>query len=454
LDLEEENVRRHIYSVAAVAAAALVGTSAAAFGAAVRVDVNGEFVGDNNNNGFPNNNVPSNWTVYGTGTGGGQVYTYNQGNASNVFCVQNEDEDAQRALIVNTAGQVGVYPAGHGLLFGGNTTGTASTWGVGQTIASTAGKVYWISGAQGASADWSTAQQQKYAFDWGMENGGSVAGGGLLSSGNIRRSGGGLQDGRFSHAIVATGSQVTAHVGLRCNTTNVSTDINAYADGVRVYAIDVPVNPSLQNGSFEGGSTDISNYNAKGIAGNGGTYAQQDLIDGWIPLGGGAAQRQRYNLDNVLAVSGNSFQIDQNKGYGRTFAMQRVDAGDAGSTYLLSGSIRNDSAESNSLIGIDPTGGTDPTSASIIWSTAGAIGAFGAVTVNGGVPVTDLTGNGVTVFLASGYNGANNRSGGDSGGRFDNLALAIVPVPEPTALAAIALAAGVPLLRRSRRQGA
>jgi hypothetical protein len=440
--------------VAAIAAAALVGTSAAAaFGAAVRVDTNGEFVGDNDSNGFPNGNVPSNWTVYGTGTGGGQVYTYNQGNASNVFSVQNEDEDAQRALIANTAGQVGVYPAGHGLLFGGNTTGTASTWGVGQSIAATAGKVYWISGCQGASADWSGTQSGKYAFDWGMENGGSVAGGGLLSSGNIRRSGGGLQDGRFSHAIVATGSQVTAHVGLRCNTNSVSQDINVYADGVRVYAIDVPVNTSLQNGNFEGGSVDISGYNAKGVAGNGGTYAQQDLIDGWIPLGGGAAQRERYNLDNVLAVSGNSFQIDQNKGYGRTFAMQRVDAGDAGSTYLLSGSIRNDSAESNSLIGIDPTGGTDPSAASVIWSTAGTTGAFGGVTVNGGVPVTDATGNGVTVFLASGYNGANIRSGGDSGGRFDNLDLAIVAVPEPTSLGALVLA-GIPLLRRSRRRGA
>jgi hypothetical protein len=447
-------VRRHIYSVAAVAAATLVGTSAAAFGAAVRVDTNGELVGDNNTPGFGNTNTPTGWTVYGTGTGGGQAYRYDTGNSSNANSVQNEDEDAGRGAIANTAVQVGVYPAGHSVLYGGNTTGVASTWGLGQTIASTAGKVYWISGCESASADWSATQSAKYSLDWGVENGGSVAGGGLLSSGNIRRSGGGLQDGRFSHAIVATGSQVTAHFGMRCNTTNAGTDINVFADGIRVYAIDVPANTSLQNGSFEGGSVDISGYNAKGVAGNGGTYAQQDLIDGWIPLGGGAGQRQRYNLDNVLAVSGNSFQIDQNKGYGRTFAMQRVDAGDAGSTYLLSGSIRNDSAESNSLIGIDPTGGTDPSAASVIWSTAGATGAFGAVSVNGGVPVTDLSGNGVTVFLASGYNGANIRSAGDSGGRFDNLALAIVAVPEPTTLGSLALAAGIPLLRRSRRRGA
>jgi hypothetical protein len=424
--------------------------------AAIRVDQNGQLVGDNNTPGFGNGNVPPSWTVYGTGTGGGQAWRYDTGGSSNTFSVQNEDEDALRGSIPNDAGQVGVYPSGHSWTLGGNTTGTPSTWGLKQTISATAGKVYWISAAEGASADWSSGQVAKYAFDYGVETGTGQSNG-MLSSGNIRRSSGGLQDGRFTHAVVATGNQVTAHVGLRSNAANPTQDINVFVDGIRVHEIDVPVNNDLVNGGFEGGSVDISQYNAKGIAGNGGVYAQQDLVDGWIPLGGAAAQRAKYNLDSTVKFAGNnSFQFDQFKGWGRMYAVQKVDGGGPGATYTLAGMVRNDTdatsaTEGDTRIGIDPTGGLDPTSPNIIWSPATAsLGTWTSVSVNGGNPVVDVSGNGVTLFLASGYNGlTTTRSANQSGGRFDNISLAIV-APEPTSIALLAFA-GLPILGRRRR---
>jgi hypothetical protein len=437
-------VRRHFYSVAAVAAAALVGSSA--FGAAIRVDTNGEMVGTNNTPGVPDGGVPLNWTVYNTGSGGGQAYRYDTGGSSNVFSVNFEDEDARRNA-AGLAGQVGVYPAGHSVLFGGNTSlAAAGTYGLQQTINSTAGKVYWISGGQNKAADWSTNELNHYRFQFGMDNGTGLNG--LESFANVRSTSN-MNLGRFSHSIVATGSQVTAHVGMRVIANTNTSDINMFADGIRVMEMDVPINTSLQNGGFEGSATDISNYNAKGGSG----YAQNDLLDGWIPLGGSVGQRTIYNKDAAVFLTGaNSFQFDQNKGQGRMYAMQRVDGGGAGSTYLLTGSFRNDSAtESNAQIGIDPTGGLDPTAASVIWSTPSATAAtWIAASINGGNAVTDVSGNGVTIFLAAGLANTAARSGGDSGGRFDNLGLTIVDIPEPGSIGVLALAA-LPLVRRARR---
>ena len=170
-----------------VSLGALLATVATA--APVRVDVNGEMVNDNNNPGFPGTpNLPLSWSVYSTGSGGGMAGRWDTGGSSDTYSTKWADEDPERAL-VNGGVKVGVYPAGHSLLLGGNTTGTAGTYGLSQTYTTTPGKVYWMSGAQGASADWSTAQQQKYAFDYGVENGTGVTNG-QASSGNIRRSGG------------------------------------------------------------------------------------------------------------------------------------------------------------------------------------------------------------------------------------------------------------------------
>jgi hypothetical protein len=68
----------------------------------------------------------------------------------------------------------------------------------------------------------------------------------------------------------------------------------------------------------------------------GGSYTQQDLVDGWIPLGGAAAQRAKYNLDSTVKFAGNnSFQFDQFKGWGRMYAVQKVDGGGPGATTIV-----------------------------------------------------------------------------------------------------------------------
>src|SRR5205085_397821 len=149
--------------------------------AQVRVDVNGQMVNDNPNPGIVGTpNLPINWTSYTTGSGGGMAGRWDTGGSSDSFGMKFEDEDTYRAL-VNSGTKVGVYPATHSLLLGGNTTGTAGTYGLSQSYTATPGKVYWMSGGQGASADWSSVQQQHYALDYGVENGTGVTNG-LLSS--------------------------------------------------------------------------------------------------------------------------------------------------------------------------------------------------------------------------------------------------------------------------------
>jgi hypothetical protein len=267
-----------------------------------------------------------------------------------------------------------------------------------------------------------------------------------------------MRQGRFSHAVVATGSQVTAHVGLRSNTANPATDINVYADGIRVYELTAPFNATLQNGGFEAAQTEISQYNVKGND-SGALNEQNDLLPGWTPLGGAAGQHASYNkAADIVRTGSGSFEFRLAKGNGRLFAAQRLDMGGAGGTYTISGFANPRDGSSNAMIGIDPNGGLDPSSASIIWSSAASVlNAWNQLTVNG----TDSTGNGITIFLAAGTyslaqgfrTGSSNAIGAEDAvngyfsARFDDISVEYVPEPVTAAL----LAVGAICMARRRR---
>lgn len=426
--------------------------------AQTRIDTNGEMVNASPSAGVPSGNLPISWSTYSTGGGGGMAGRWDTGGSSNAFNMKWEDEDAQRAL-VNGGAKVGTYPGGHSILFGGNMPNNAAgTYGLSQTYTATPGKVYWITGGQGASGDWNGNQSAKYTFDYGVQSGTGVNAG-LVSSGNIRVNDtfGRFRNGRFSHAVVATSNQVTAHVGMQAKAGVNTSDINVYADGIRVYEIDAPFNAALVNGGFEGSATDISGYNGKGT--DAVANEQNDLLQGWVPLGGAAGQHASYNQASDIVKGGTkSFEFRLAKGNGRLYAAQRLDMGGAGGQYSISGWANARDASSNAMIGIDPTGGLDPNSASIIWSSAAApLNSWVQLTTG----ATDTTGNGITIFLAAGTystaqgfrTGSANQVGAEDGingyfgARFDDIQVSYVPEPTTVGLLAIG---GVLLSRRRR----
>lgn len=406
-----------------IAVLAVGATSALAV--TVRVDTNGAFVNDatGHDNGT---SAPTGWTKYTTGSGttGGQVGSYDVGNTT--YNIGYETEAAP-------------YPGGHSWKLGGNTTATAvGTWGIKQTVASTAGKLYWMTGA----ANSNIASSSVYAFNYGVRAG--TANSTITNNYSMNTGTTSLMDGgRFTSAVVATSTSVTANVGhsVIAAAGTAGADVNTYVDGVRIYEMDIPVNTNLVNGTFESAFTEYSGYNAQG-----GTAAiVNKLPDGWLPLGNASGRYAGYGVGPGSTNAGGGSQsmyLTGRMGKGQLFAFQRINKG-AGPV-SLSVDVQNVVTAGGALgcIGIDFSGGTNPAAAGVVWST-------GVSTANAWLTHT-LSGtastNGITVFLRAGQSTGNLTA--YFGSYFDNVNLTYTP--EPASVCLLVLGTAVLLPRRRR----
>jgi hypothetical protein len=420
-----------------------VGSSA--FGAPIRVDNNGELANPDNLNDGQGGIVadaPYNWS-WGTNTAGtGRGSMYLSGSSSNGFIIKGETEPQST--------ESNPIPDGHGILFGGGSGSAGGQSLLYQNITSVAGRHYWMVGAQRIN----TGAPNNSKPNWGLINGSST-GAGVTPAGaggqaygtNVGR------NGHIHNGLVATGNQITAQVGVLTPNAG-SSNINMWYDGIRVVENVVNVYGGVQNGGFEATPDNITatwdpsgNYGASGVR-------NMFMTDGWLTMGGGIGDRMWVHMDPSTGKggTGRSMNIDQNSGWGRTFQFQRVNLG--APQYTLSVDVQSFNTNAGAVVGIDPTGGTDPNSASIIWSNAATNLTFGTLPTDLTTWYTHTLSNiaaadpavGVTMWLAAGYTGANASSASNSGARFDNVTL----VPEPASLGVLALAA-VPLLRRRRR---
>lgn len=408
-------------NVLLVTVLAAVASPALATAAPLRVDTNGEFyVGGLAPGVQPV--VPNGWTQFDNGAGGGQGTQFNTGSSSDALCASYEAEPNW------------VSESGHGRILGGSSAG--GQYGVSQTLNATPNKVYMMMGVVRRANSTADANAR---FGIGLANGAgwamnySVADskvGRSTSSGNQM-----IRSTQYWHAVAATGSQVTAAIGST-STAAIGGGRNTWYDGIRVYEFDTTPNTALLNGDFNAAGIDLTGYKAKGSeeSGRRGFYAP----DGWFPIGGGIGSPGRIDVNTGPSRTDNALQIDYYNSVGRGYWGQRVKLGPAGTLYTLTGDIYAFASASNAVIGIDPTGGLDPTAASVVWSSP--IATFNAW--QNGITVANVAGgaNGVTVFVAS---GSGTDIGTTSGAWFDNIVL----TPEPAAI----LLLGLPLLVTRRR---
>ncbi len=419
----------------------LVGVLAAtvASAAPTRVDNNGELASNWTQPGPPwdtSGATPFNWQWYAEGLGGGLGRTYNTGSSANAYNLRGEHEP----LSTTGAGTDPNGYGGHGIIFGG--AGGVGRHGIMQTINSTAGRHYWLVGtAKGASA--TNAYHQ-----WGIGNGAGVPTTvGRESNGSLFGGSGTLGKQTFNYGMVATGSQVTTYVGLR---NAGSHGVNIYADGFRVLESPVNAYTGLYNGGFEGASYNVTNW-SNGIPADSGSVTDQYMFDGWLPLGGTSGQVCKIQPQLGENDEGLSLMVDTYKGGGRQYFFQRVNDGLPAHAWDFTARVKTvNYNNADNRLGIDPTGGTDPSSPNVIWGdTNTAYGLWQTLSVS----ATGSGTNGITLFLASGwdFSRGNRCASGTAYGAdqstqswFDGLVL----IPEPAAI----LLLGLPMLLIRRRR--
>lgn len=393
-------------------------TGAAYAVAPVRVDYNGEMVTMNSTPGSVSGDVPEGWSSYGIGTIENGGSHYNTGSSSNAYGVRYENEDNV------IPGVTWTYPGTHSYRFGGAISGQIGQAGLQQTYTgATAGKVYFYIGGV------KYVGNSNIRFDFGIENGYNRNVG--MTTSNRTGSGSNSFNGKrqFTQSVVATGSALTFHAGMNVvnSTTN---DPASNIDGLRVWEFDTTANSSLVNGGFDGATTNLTNYAAKGADSN---IRDWMCPEGWIPLTTGAVGQNEGFYTGVgsganAAHGGNALFIDQYNGEGKKLFAQRVSMG-AG-IYTLNGYVKGwDTVAGAPKIGIDPTGGLDPNSANVIWSSTVTGNVWELKTVSNVVS----TGGTVTIFVGGGL-GTYSSSGG--GVMFDDIALTFIP--EPGSLLALA----------------
>jgi hypothetical protein len=259
-----------------------------------------------------------------------------------------------------------------------------------QTINSVAGKHYWMVGSTKGSIPSSTYNQ------WGLSNGSSPVAG-METNGSVFGSGSGLGKQNFTHGMVATGNQITAMTGIRATA---AANLNNFVDGLRVLQSDINVYSELQNGGFDGARWNVTNWSGANPSNPNGV-TDMYMFDGWLPLGGQSGQVSK--IQPGLGESGwdDALVLDVYKGGGRQFFFQRINDGLPAHEWTLEARVKTWSvSNSDNRIGIDPTGGMDPYSANVIWSntnTANQVWETLSVTAQG------VGTNGITVFLANGY---------------------------------------------------
>src|SRR5262249_33504076 len=132
------------------------------------------------------------------------------------------------------------------------------------------------------------------------------------------------------------------------------------ADQNYLFEWDFPANAGLQNGNFEGTVTDLQ---------DGGDM----MPASWLPAGGGTGFYQLYLTDSVAAHAGAlGFRLLNRRGTCSGGLMQKI-ACAWGTAQNFSGWVQASGQDSPvAAIGIDPTGGGDISSASIVWVPSSA----------------------------------------------------------------------------------
>jgi len=403
--------------------------SVAAFAAPTRVDYNGEFASTWDGGAVSTDPAytPPEWQYYLTGSGGGIGVTWSQ---DPKIALQYEDESH-------------VYPnpgfrIGHSVIFGDTGTGSG-TYGISHVINTVAGYHYHIIGTQ----QWSKAPTVNVRPEWGLVPGdqrSNPTGGVSHMYGNyFEVSSGAMGKQSFQQSVIATGDQLTAYVGVTYSNLDQAFKFNGHADGVRVLESPIIVYKSLHNGDFSQ-HTNITNW--KSLNPGDGNAKDQYMFDGWLPMGESAGQIDRIEPVPDAEGFGFAMHVDQWKAGGRRYFFQRINDELPAHEWTLTADVyAYDPAASDSRIGIDPTGGMDPNSPNIIWSEAQSLkNAWETLSVTAMGQGT----NGITVWIASGWDlSRGQRSGDTAGAKFANVQL----VPEPATMLLLALG-GLACLRR------
>jgi hypothetical protein len=173
------------------------------------------------------------------------------------------------------------------------------------------------------------------------------------------------------------------------------------------------------------------------------------MFDGWLPLGGIAGQVSKIAPATDEGGWGNALMVDTYKGGGRQFFFQRINDGLPAHNWELSARVKTvGMTNADNRLGIDPTGGMDPTSPNVIWGTTNTLnGAYETLTTT----TMGRGANGITVFLATGYDFSRGNRAPQSGAEnystqtwFDNVIL----TPEPGSMILLAIGGLLCLARR------
>ncbi len=311
--------------------------------------------------------------------------------------------------------------------------------GIYQSVASTPGKIYLMVGWQNldSSGFSGTGYYQEFGISpTGSTNPGTPGFGTNVSDAVWLRPGESLFNNdnggaafvpgykKLFSATPATGSVITCWTGLgvraKGNRTNCANQMNV--DDNYLYAIDAPVVDSLLNSNMEG---DIVTIPESGIF----------LPAGWQPIGGGIGQTCSYGVSNDLSLvhGARSATISTSKGKINAGLLQRIST-ISGQSLTFSAQARGASASASNdplavvFVGIDPTGGTNILSNSIIWSPSsniGGIAGWRSLTVT-----TPATGPVATLFMRVFSNSGDTVT--NYAAMFDDAAFSATPAPTAT----------------------
>ena len=332
--------------------------------------------------------------------------SYQVGSSANAYGLRYENEQGGTDPASTTA-----YPGGHSVIFGGATG--VGTYGFQQDIVSTPGKIYWMNGSMRQQSSYSATATMRA----GLENTALNIGGASMSQNGL--AGTTVGKNGFVASVVATGTSIHAYMGIDASASNA---INYYADGIRVWEFDPTPNAALVNGNFAT-TKNLSNWGTLKPSNVTETPFRESIVgQGWIPMGDKFGNNAEYLVDSTGPSGAKAQWIDSSIAIGRTYLLQKVYPGYFG-TYSLSASVLQANAAADVRIGIDPTGGLDPLSSSVVWaSSIAALNTWTSMSLTG---INSYSANGISVWLAGGsstYSAA-------GAAKFSNISLTVIPEP-------------------------